>query len=209
MSEPRFANEHHFSTHDGVSLFFRHWPATSPERRGAVILFHRGHEHSARMAHLVDELDMPDFDFFAWDSRGHGKSPGERAAWAHDYAPRIRCQVLASPAFKIKLYVPLARPGLRLMQRLRGNFFVSSYIKSKFLTHDTSRQASYDSDPLISRAISVNILLDLYDVAERVVADAQAITVPTQLLISGKDWVVHHGPQHAFFERLGTAVAAQ
>ena len=249
MSVLRLANEHSFSTHDGVSLFYRHWPATSPERRGAVILFHRGHEHSARMAHLVDELDMPEFDFFAWDSRGHGKSPGERgyapsfadserdvqtfvdhieasfgiaqediavvaqsvgavliAAWAHDYAPRIRCQVLASPAFKIKLYVPLARPGLRLMQRLRGNFFVSSYIKSKFLTHDTARQASYDSDPLISRAISVNILLDLYDVAERVVADAQAITVPTQVLISGKDWVVHHGPQHAFFERLGTAV---
>ena len=32
-----------------------------------------------------------------------------------------------------------------------------------------------------------------------VVADAQAITLPTQLLISGADWVVHHGPQHAFF----------
>ena len=30
------------------------------------------------MAHLVDELDLPDFDFFAWDARGHGRSPGER-----------------------------------------------------------------------------------------------------------------------------------
>ena len=35
------------------------------------------------------------------------------AAWAHDYAPRIRGMVLASPAFKVKLYVPFARPGLR------------------------------------------------------------------------------------------------
>ena len=33
------------------------------------------------------------------------------AAWAHDYAPKIRCMVLASPAFKVKLYVPFARPG--------------------------------------------------------------------------------------------------
>src|SRR5205823_2837419 len=34
----------------------------------------------------------------------------------------------------------------------------------------------------------------------------RAITVPTQLLISGSDFVVHHGPQHRFFERLGTPV---
>ena len=33
------------------------------------------------------------------------------ATWAHDYAPQIRCMVLASPAFKVKLYVPFARAG--------------------------------------------------------------------------------------------------
>ena len=31
------------------------------------------------------------------------------ATWIHDYAPAIRGLVLASPAFKVKLYVPLAR----------------------------------------------------------------------------------------------------
>lgn len=248
MSASRPVQEHHFTTHDGVSLFYRHWPATAP-RRGAVVMFHRGHEHSGRMAHLADELDLPEFDFFAWDARGHGLSPGARgdspsfgssvrdvqcfidhirdtwgiahedmavlaqsvgavlvSTWAHDYAPRVRCLVLASPAFKVKLYVPFARAGLAAMRRLRGNFFVNSYVKAKFLTHDPARQASYDSDPLIARAISVNILLALYEAADRVVADAQAITLPTQLLISGADWVVHHGPQHAFFDRLGSAV---
>lgn len=245
----RSVEEHQFSTHDGESLFYRRWPCTSPQRRGAVVLFHRGHEHGGRMAHLVDELDLGDFDFYAWDARGHGKSPGPRgyspsfsdsvrdvqtfihhlrdtwhipeeemavlaqsvgavlvSTWAHDYAPRIRCLVLASPAFKVKLYVPFARSGLALQQKLRGNFFVNSYVKSKFLTHDVERQASYDSDPLISRPISVNILLALYQAAERIVADAQAITIPTQLLISGADWVVHHKPQHDFFERLGSSV---
>jgi hypothetical protein len=34
--------------------------------------------------------------------------------------------ILASPAFKVKLYVPFARPSLRLMHKLRGNFFVNS-----------------------------------------------------------------------------------
>jgi alpha-beta hydrolase superfamily lysophospholipase/SAM-dependent methyltransferase len=244
----RLAEEQSFATHDGQSLFYRHWPVEADvPRRGAVILFHRGHEHSARMAHLVDELDLPGHAFFAWDARGHGLSPGERgyspsaatsvrdiqtfvehirdtygvaiedmtvigqsvgavlaAAWAHDYAPPLRALVLASPAFRIKLYVPLALPGLRLMYRLRGRFFVNSYVKPKLLTHDPERIASYQSDPLIARAIAVNMLLDLHDMAKRVVADAAAITVPTQVLISGADWVVHRKPQDQFFERLSS-----
>ncbi|WP_295525574.1 bifunctional alpha/beta hydrolase/class I SAM-dependent methyltransferase [uncultured Pseudacidovorax sp.] len=246
---PRTPAEHHFQTHDGESLFYRHWPATGSARRGAVLLFHRGHEHGARMAHLVDELDLPDFEFFAWDARGHGRSPGQRghspsfahsvrdvqtfvehiaaqhgvaeqdmhvvaqsvgavliSTWAHDYAPKVRGLTLASPAFKVKLYVPFARPGLALMHKLRGLFFVNSYVKPKFLTHDPTRIASYQADPLITRPIAVNILLDLYEAAERVVDDAQAIVLPTQLLISGADWVVHHEPQHRFFDRLGSRI---
>ena len=128
------------------------------------------------------------------------------ATWVHDYAPRIRAMVLASPAFKVKLYVPLARTGLTLAQKFRKKMFLNSYVKAKFLTHDAERIASYNADPLIARPIAVNILLGLYDAADRVIADAGAITVPTQLLISGADWVVHHAPQHAFFNRLGSAV---
>ncbi|WP_068828777.1 bifunctional alpha/beta hydrolase/class I SAM-dependent methyltransferase [Pseudomonas sp. BMS12] len=239
---------HSFTTHDGVELFYRHWPASdSTGPRRAVVMFHRGHEHGGRMAHLVDELDLPGYDFFAWDARGHGQSPGERgdspsfatsvrdvqtfidhiqtkhaiaeqdmavlaqsvgavvvSTWAHDYAPQIRCLVLASPAFKVKLYVPFARPGLKLMRAWRGNFFVNSYVKARFLSHDPERIASFENDPLISRPISVNMLLGLYEAADRVVADAQAIQIPTQLLISGADFVVHRKPQEQFFERLGS-----
>jgi hypothetical protein len=83
---------------------------------------------------------------------------------------------------------------------------VTSYVKAKFLTRDPARMASYDSDPLIARAISVRILLGLYEASERVVGDAQAIVTPTQLLISGADWVVKHDAQHRFFDRLGAAV---
>ena len=92
------------------------------------------------------------------------------------------------------------------MHKLRGNFFVNSYVTSRFLTHDPERIKSFDADPLIARPIAVNILLGLHETADRVVADARAITIPTQLLISGADFVVHHGPQHRFFERLGTAI---
>lgn len=245
----RQAHSSHFTTHDGVELFYRHWPAQREpgQAKRAVVMFHRGHEHGGRMAHLVDELDLPDHDFFAWDARGHGQSPGTRgdspgfahsvrdvqtfiehigsqhgipepdiavlaqsvgavlvATWAHDYAPRVRCLVLASPAFDIKLYVPFARPGLKALRAWRGNFFVNSYVKPQLLSHDPERVVSYRSDPLITRPISVNMLLGLYDAADRVVADAQAIQIPTQLLISGADLVVRRKPQEDFFERLGT-----
>ena len=244
----RAFEERTFTTHDGEQLFYRYWPAAGGRATRAVVLFHRGHEHSGRQQHIVDELGLADYAMFAWDARGHGRSPGARgdspgfaasvkdvdtfirhieaqhgiaaeniavvaqsvgavlvSTWAHDYAPKVRCLVLAAPAFKVRLYVPLARQALRLLYSLFGNFFVNSYVKAKFLTHDPDRIRSYENDSLITRAISVRILLGLYDAAERVIADAQAIRLPVQLLVSGADWVVHRAPQRRFFERLGSA----
>jgi alpha-beta hydrolase superfamily lysophospholipase len=152
----RIAQESVFTTSDNYPLFFRHWPAHGKLAKGVIVLFHRGHEHSGRVAHLVEELGLEDFAFYAWDGRGHGRSPGVRgyspsigrsvrdmdefvrfaasreglalqgvaviaqsvgavlaATWVHDYAPDIRSLTLASPAFKVKLYVPFAVPGLR------------------------------------------------------------------------------------------------
>ena len=68
----------YFSTQDGTELFYRYRPAADGLADKAIVLFHRGHEHGGRMAHLADELDMPGYDFFAWDARGNGRSPGPR-----------------------------------------------------------------------------------------------------------------------------------
>ena len=126
------------------------------------------------------------------------------AAWVHDYAPKIRCMVLVAPAFKVKLYVPLARLGLRLLLLVKQPAFIKSYVKAKFLTHDPAQIEAYENDPLISRTIAVNVLLDLYDTGSRLIADAAAIHTPTQLLISGTDWVVRRRPQEEFYRRLGS-----
>ena len=238
-----------FKTADNTELFYRYRPAKDGLNDKAIVLFHRGHEHSGRMMFVADELGFDDFAYFAWDARGHGNSPGERgdspsfgtsvsdiqafmqhieqeyqipqenicviaqsvgavlvSTWLHDYAPKIRCAVLASPAFKVKLYVPFARQGLALWSKVKGNFFVNSYVKAHYLTHNKARQESFNQDPLITRAISARILLGLYEAAERVVADAQAITTPIQLFISGADWVVHHKPQHDFYNHLGSHI---
>lgn len=250
MITARMPEERQFLTSDNTELFYRYWPAISAGVTPKVIvLFHRGHEHSGRLQHIVDELAMPDTAFYAWDARGHGRSPGLRghspslarsvqdvdefvrfaasdsqvsmadvvvvaqsigavlaATWAHDYAPIIRGLVLVSPAFKVKLYVPFARYGLALLHRLRGLFFVNSYVKGKYLTHDPQRVATYNQDPLITRPIAVNILLDLNKTAERIVSDASAITLPVQMLVSGNDYVVYRQPQLDFYQKLRSPI---
>ncbi len=242
------STSHTFRSHDGAELFYRAWLPPEPTTR-ALILFHRGHEHSARFQETVDRLDLKDVAIFAWDQRGHGLSPGARGsaedlsvfvkdadvfvkhlvsthgirveetiilahsvggviatAWVHDYAPPIRGLILAAPAFRVKLYVPLAIPLLRLKQKLLGGGYVKSYVKSKVLTHDPAEQSAYDNDKLIFRQIAVNILLDLFDTSTRLLADAGAITVPTLILAAGSDWVVKESAQWQFFDRLSSPI---
>jgi alpha-beta hydrolase superfamily lysophospholipase/SAM-dependent methyltransferase len=128
------------------------------------------------------------------------------AAWVHDYAPRIRAMVLAAPGFRIRLYVPFAIPGLRLLNRFKPRASISSYVKSKMLTHDPVQMQNYDDDELITKDISVNVLLGLHDLSTRIVADAGAITTPTLILSAGADWVVKNAAQRNFYERLSSPV---
>lgn len=242
----RSCTQHTVRQRDGAELFYRAW---LPEQKAdkALFLFHRGHEHSGRFQDLVDRLELDDVAIFAWDARGHGRSPGERgyahhfsvvikdidtyvrhvcreheiplenvvllghsvgavavAAWVHDYAPPICGMVLATPALRVKLYVPLAIPGLRLLQKFKSQSFVKSYVKPQMLTHDAEMAADYASDELISRNIAVNILLDLYDTSTRLLDDAAAIRVPTLVMVAGNDWVVRRDAQQQFYLGLGS-----
>lgn len=242
------ATTHTFTASDGAELFYRAWMPQQPTDK-AILLLHRGHEHSARWQETIEALGLADFAVFAWDQRGHGHSPGERgyaqnlavvvkdadlfarhvceahgvrmenmaviahsvgavvaAAWVHDYAPPIRCLILGAPAFRVKLYVPLAIPFLRLRQMLFGRGVVKSYVKAKVLTHDPEQAQAYQADPLIFRQIAVNILLDLFDTATRLMADAGAIRVPTLMLAAQNDWVVKISAQRRFFRGLGSSV---
>ncbi len=74
------------------------------------------------------------------------------------------------------------------------------------LTHDPVEAAAYARDPLIFREIAINVLLDLHDTAQRLLADAGAINVPTLLLAAGRDWVVSLKAQRDFFHGLSSPV---
>jgi alpha-beta hydrolase superfamily lysophospholipase/SAM-dependent methyltransferase len=240
--------EQTFQTSDGTRLFYRAWLPAQPARK-ALLLFHRGHEHSGRWQETVEKLALEDMAIFAWDARGHGHSPGERGsaenlgvvirdveafvrhvsaqhdipmenmvvmahsvgavaatAWVHDFAPPIRGLILGAPAFRVKLYVPLAIPFLRLKQKLFGPGYVKSYVKATMLTHDAEQAAAYKADPMIFRQIAVNILLDLHDTSTRLLADAGAIHVPTLMFCAGSDWVVKNSAQQTFFDRLSSPI---
>ena len=239
-------HETFFDSWDGAQLFYRAWIPGGPTEK-ALLLFHRGHEHSGRWSEFVETLGLNDVAIFAWDARGHGRSSGERgsadnfgtlvkdvdafvrhvrdhhgfalenmivlghsvgavtmAAWVHDYAPPIRAMILATPAFRVRLYVPFAIPSLRLKQKFIGPGFVKSYVKAKMLTHDPEQAAQYDADPLIFRQIAVNVLIGLHDAGTRLVADAGAINVPTLMLSAGRDWVVSLKAQREFFNGLSS-----
>src|ERR1700719_3895069 len=71
------ATEQRVATWDGIELFYRAWiPPSATDK--ALLLFHRGHEHSGRWQQTVDSLGFDDVAVFAWDARSHGRSPGER-----------------------------------------------------------------------------------------------------------------------------------
>lgn len=181
----------------------------------------RGHGHSPGPRGYTDDFydHVRDLDAFVrMISRDYG-IPVENmalvansigavtaAAWVHDFAPRVRAMVLAAPGFRIRLYVPFAIPGLRLLQKIRARTFISSYVKSRMLTHDPVQVQSYDDDDLITRDIAVNVLLGLHDLSTRIIADAGAITTPTLILSAGADWVVRNSAQRDFYEGLSSPV---
>ena len=81
-------SEHTVTLRDGAELFYRAWLPEEPTRK-ALLLFHRGHEHSGRWQETVAALGLDDVAVFAWDQRGHGLSSAERGT-APDLATVIR-----------------------------------------------------------------------------------------------------------------------
>jgi alpha-beta hydrolase superfamily lysophospholipase/SAM-dependent methyltransferase len=242
---PIEAREAVFTASDGTPLFYRVWRTDSPPRRGILIL-HRGHEHSGRLDEVARALATEGTWCFAYDARGHGRSPGRRGdalgaatlvadldafarhvceahglapeslavvansvaavvatAWVHDYAPGIRAIALLAPAFSIKLYVPFALPALRALLRIRPELFIRSYVRPGLLTRDREEARRYAADTLITRDISARVLVELHDLAERILADAPTLDTPTLVVSAGADCVVRAGTQCRFFQRLG------
>ncbi|RXJ83417.1 methyltransferase [Arcobacter sp. CECT 8985] len=128
------------------------------------------------------------------------------STWMHDYAPNIAGAALVAPAFKIKLYFPFAKEGLKLLTNYYPKLKIKSYVKSKYLTHIKEEQKKYDSDPLITPDIPAKQLVTLLDTAKRVVEDANMITLPILVLSARKDYVVDSSIQGDFYSNLSSSI---
>ena len=177
----------------------------------------RGHGQSSAEAsyefmHLVRDLDS--FVTFVCDLEkkqtqdlfiiANSVSGVVASTWVHDYAPAIKGMALVAPAFKIKLYFPFAKPLLKLALSFKPKLNITSYVKSRFLTHNIAEQEKYDQDSLITPNIPASQLTSLLDTGERIVKDAGMITVPTLVLSASKDYVVDSKVQGDFYANLSS-----
>jgi alpha-beta hydrolase superfamily lysophospholipase/phosphatidylglycerophosphate synthase len=75
-----------YNAYDGTAIYYRYWltmPLENVKQAGQqhtqqrqVILLHRGHEHSGRLAELGEQFAKAGYQVFAWDARGNGRSGG-------------------------------------------------------------------------------------------------------------------------------------
>lgn len=72
-----------YNAYDGTAIYYRYWLTMPIEQlKNAdqclrqVILLHRGHEHSGRLAELGQQFAAAGYQVFAWDARGNGRSGG-------------------------------------------------------------------------------------------------------------------------------------
>ncbi|MGE6795721.1 alpha/beta fold hydrolase [Psychrobacter okhotskensis] len=75
-----------YNAYDGTAIYYRYWltmplenvKQTSQQhtQQRQVILLHRGHEHSGRLAELGEQFARAGYQVFAWDARGNGRSGG-------------------------------------------------------------------------------------------------------------------------------------
>jgi alpha-beta hydrolase superfamily lysophospholipase len=174
----------------------------SPGRRG----------HAAGFMEYVRDLDT----FFHHLQKAHGLVPERTvvvahsvggvvgAAWVHDFAPRIAGLVLATPALEVNLIVPGALTGIRLLQKVKADATIKSYVQGSWLTRDASAAKVYDEDTLISKDISAKILVDLFDTAKRVISDAEVMDRPLLMFSAGADKVVKREAADTLYENYGS-----
>ncbi|MCB1179508.1 MAG: lysophospholipase [Leptospiraceae bacterium] len=64
------------SSIDGTNIFFQSW--TKPDSKKVLVIQHGFGEHSDRYGNILSKLEKEDYNIYALDSRGHGRSDGIR-----------------------------------------------------------------------------------------------------------------------------------
>lgn len=125
-------------------------------------------------------------------------------SWILRYGANVKGCILGAPAFSIRLYVPFALSGLRLMRRLSDHRFVTSYVRSGLLTRDTKEAKAYDDDILITKKIGVNVLVSLFDCVKNCFARLKDFETPVLVLTAEKDFIVDNRWHSRFIDGISS-----
>jgi acylglycerol lipase len=98
VASPAAREEGRFRASGGLELFWVRWPSSvdsDRHTRGSVVLVHGLGEHCDAYPRVLNRLLPAGFTIYAFDLRGHGRSPGKRghiASW-DDYRQDLRAFV--------------------------------------------------------------------------------------------------------------------
>ena len=207
MFPPRVPQTHDFQTPHGDSLTYSHWRSAS-RRHGAVALVYAGALQREDPAALVAALDLPDFDFFAFD--------------AGDTRPGVVGPLRSIQAFVDRLGSAHGLPAGDLFligqgdgalalsvwahdhgARMRGLTLVAPTFERRsqvpFARIGAQLRRAWHGPFSDERAAAV----------ERTVSQAGAIACPVQMIVAGADRVTHPELQQRFFDGLSSAAKAR
>ena len=68
-----------FAGGDGISLYYQAWTPSRSRARAAIINLHGLGDHSGLYPNLASHLPVRGMALYAYDMRGNGRSPGQRA----------------------------------------------------------------------------------------------------------------------------------
>lgn len=142
-------SESFFAGYDGTKLFMQSW--TTDNAKGTILITHGQAEHSDCYLRLINALEGQDWNFIAWDMRGHGKSEGVRG-YAKDFDEYVLDYKIFLD-FVLGLFDVHSKPVVLLAHSMGGLVQTCTLAEKKHLNDIIAGQIL--SSPLFDVAVEV------------------------------------------------------
>jgi alpha-beta hydrolase superfamily lysophospholipase len=113
----------------------------------------------------------------------------------------LRGLILSSPALAVRLG-GAEKVVLKVLSSLAPSFTVPNRLPAHLLSHDPAVPAQYKADPLVHAKISARLLTSMLASIDYCASHANAMKVPTLMLVAGDDHLVDPEGSKRFFAQL-------
>lgn len=118
----------------------------------------------------------------------------------------LRGLILSSPALALRM-TGVERALLKVMTLVAPHLAVSNGVDPAQLSHDPAVGAAYDSDPLVHKKITAQLLNDMLASIAYAQSRAPLLAVPTLMLVAGNDNLIDPQGSRDFYSSLPTNLA--